>query len=366
MAERTLTLRELNRALLARQMLLERETLPATAVVEKLVGMQAQIPRAPYMGLWARIQNFQRDDLAAAIAERRVVKATLMRGTLHFFTADDFARHLATLRPMKARIADGLRQTRGVTLDLEEMLDAAEQFIAEQPRSFKEISDFLMARYPGVDVGALRYPARLLIPLVQVPTATRFSFPGSPRFALAAQWIDQPFSAEGDLRDLFGRYLAAFGPASVADFQAWSGLTGVKAALDGWRDDLRVFRDEQGRTLYDLPDAPLPHADTPAPVRFIAELDNLLIGHDDRRRVIADDYRMPVMKVNGRGSITILVDGFVRGVAIIEKDKSGVALVIEPFEPVAKPDRAALIEEGERLIRFVEPIAKAYDVRFAD
>lgn len=366
MAERTLTLRELNRALLARQMLLEREALPVTAAVEKLVGMQAQIPRAPYMGLWTRLKDFRREDLAAAIADRRIVKATLMRGTLHFFTVEDFARHLATLRPLKARIADGIRQMRGVTIDLEEMLGAVQQFIAEQPRSFKEISDFLTARYPGVDVGAMRYPARLLIPLVQVPTDTRWSYPGSPRFALAAQWIDRPLNTEGDLRDLFMRYLAAFGPASVTDFQAWSGLTGVSAVIGEWRDELCVFRDEQRRTLYDLPDAPLPDADTPAPVRFVAELDNLLIGHDDRRRVIADEYRMPVMKVNGRGSITFLVDGFVRGVATIEKNKSGATLVIEPFEPIAPSDRDALAEEGEGLLRFTEPDAKAYAVRFAD
>lgn len=366
MAERPLTLRELNRALLARQMLLAREDLPVTSAIEKLVGMQAQIPRAPYMGLWTRLKDFRRDDLATAIADRRVVKATLMRGTLHFFTAEDFARHLATLHPMKARIADGIRHQRGVSIDLDEMLSAVEQFIAEQPRSFKEISDFLTARYPNTDVGAMRYPARLLLPLVQVPTDQRWSYPGSPRFALAHAWIDRPLSAEGDLRELFKRYLAAFGPASVADFQAWSGLSGVSAALDGWRDGLREFRDEQGRTLYDVPDGPLPDGGTPVPLRFIAELDNLLIGHDDRRRVIADEYRMPVMKVNGRGSITILVDGFVRGVATIEKDKHGAALVIEPFEPIAKPDRDALIEEGERLIRFVEPEAKAHAVRFAD
>lgn len=366
MAEHTLSLRDLNRALLARHMLLARDDLPVAAAIEKLVGMQAQIPRAPYMGLWTRLKDFRREDLATAIAERRVVKATLMRGTLHFFTAEDFARHLATLHPMKAQAANGLRQQRDVSIDLEEMLRAVEQFIAEQPRSFKEISDFLTARYPGVDEGGMRYPARLLLPLVQVPTDHLWSFPGSPRFALAPAWIDRPLSAEGDLRDLFTRYLAAFGPATVADFQTWSGLTGVKDALDGWRDSLREFRDEAGRTLYDVPDGPLPDGDTPAPVRFVAELDNLLIGHSDRRRVIADEYRMPVMKVNGRGSITFLVDGFVRGVATIEKDKHGAALVIQPFEPIAKPDRAALLEEGERLIQFMEPKAKAHATRFAD
>lgn len=365
MSETTLSLRDLNRALLARQMLLAREDLPVTAAIEKLVGMQAQIPRAPYMGLWARLEDFRREDLAALIANRRVVKAPLMRGTLHFFTVEDFARHLATLHPMKASIADSIRKLRGVTIDLAEMLAAVEQFIAEQPRSFKEISDFLDRRYPGVDVGAMRYPARLLLPLVQVPTDHRWSYPGSPRFALAKKWIDRPLSAEGDLRELFTRYLAAFGPATVADFQAWSGLTGVKDALDGWRDSLRAYRDENGRTLYDVPDGPLPDGDTPVPVRFVAELDNLLIGHDDRRRVIADDYRVPVMKINGRGSVTFLVEGFVRGVATIEKDKRGAALVVEPFEPIARPDRAALAEEGEGLLRFVEPDAKAYAVRFA-
>lgn len=366
MTERILTLRELNRALLARHMLLERVELPVLATIEKLAGMQAQIPRAPYVGLWTRLKDFRREALADLITERKVVKATLMRGTLHFLTTDDYVRHRTTLHPALNHFVKVVTRENRYDIDFDAMLETIRRYIDEEPRSFKEIGAKLAELYPDQGVDGLRNIVRVTLPLVQVPTDTRWSYPGSPRFALAESWIDRKLAPEGDLRDFAFRYLSAFGPASVKDMQTWSGMSGLKEAFENWRDELKVYRDENGRELFDLPDAPLPDADTPAPVRFIPELDNLLIGHDERSRVIKYEYRFPVMKINGQGSITFLVDGFVRGVAVIEKTKQAAALVIEPFEQVGKKDRAALVEEGEKLIRFIEPEVKAYEVRFKD
>ncbi len=366
MVDRTLTLRELNRALLARQMLLERVSMPVLAAVEGLAGMQAQIPVAPYIGLWTRLRGFQREDLAGLIADRQVVKATLMRFTLHFFTADDYVRLRTALQPALTRIAEGQARQRGVKVSLDALLDAARPFLAEQPRPFAEIGALLTGLYPGEDPIAVNNVVRGMIPLVQVPVEDRrWSYPGNPKFALAEQWLGRPIPAEDDLRGLVVRYLAAFGPATVSDIRAWSGLPDLKARIEPLKSELCTYRDEQGRELLDLPDMPLPDPDVPAPVRFIPDLDNLLLSHHDRTRVLPEAHRprMNLREVMGRA---ILVNGFARGTWRVETTMEAASLVIEPFEPIGKADRAALIEEGERLVRFVEPEAEKFEVRFAD
>src|SRR5262245_9796708 len=364
MADRILNLRELNRATLARQMLLEREKLSIPVAIERLVGLQAQLASAPYAGLWTRLSDFRREDLAREIEKRKVVKATMMRATLHLCTADDYTRFRTALKPLLIGAASAIAGRRGGDFDLDKVLKAARQFISEKPRSFAEISDMLTKLMPGTDVGAMRYSVRTHIPLVQVPINSGWSYSNRPEFTLAESWIGRPVSPEDNLRELMFRYLAAFGPASITDAQTWSGMK-LKETFEKLRPELKTYRGEVRTELFYLPDFSLPAEDVPAPVRFLPEYDNLLLSHSNRSRVIADEYRSKVYLPGLRVAATILVDGFVRGAWKIEKTGTAATLLIEPFDKLTKKDRAALTEEGERLVCFVEPNAKSVGVRFS-
>lgn len=363
MADRILKLRELNRATLARQMLLERESLAITAAIEGLAGLQAQLASAPYVGLWTRLRDFRREDLATEIENRKVIKATMMRVTLHLCTAEDYLRFRTTFQPVLIGAANALAKQRGQGFDLDKVLKAARKFIGEKPRTFAEISDMVTKLMPDHDVGAMRYSVRTHIPLVQVPIATGWSYSSKPEFTLAESWIGRPISPEDNLRELVFRYLAAFGPASVTDAQTWLGMK-LKETFEKLRPELQTYRGEGRLELFDLPGVSLPAEDIPAPVRFLPEYDNLLLSHSNRTRVIANEYRSKVYLPGLRVAATILVDGFVRGAWKIEKTKTEATLVIEPFDKLTKKDHGALTEEGEQLVRFVEPTAKSFGVRF--
>jgi hypothetical protein len=365
MADRILTLRELNRATLQRQMLLERETLPIPAAIERLVGLQAQLASAPYVGLWTRLRDFKRADLANQIVNRKVVKATWVRATLHLCTAEDYARFRMTLQPVLSGIWSAMAKQRGEDFDLDKVLKAARKFIGEKPRAFAEISEMVTKLAPDQDVGAMRYSVRTHIPLVQVPIASGWGYSNKPEFTLAEAWIGRAISPEDKLRELVLRYLAAFGPASVTDAQTWLGLK-LKDTFEKLRPELQTYRGEGRLELFDLPGVSLPAEDAPAPARFLPEFDNLLLSHSNRKRVVADEFRSKVYLPGLRVAATILVDGFVRGAWKVEKTQTAAALVIEPFDKLTKKDRAALSEEGERLIRFVEAEAKSFEVRFAE
>ncbi|HEU0186218.1 MAG TPA: winged helix DNA-binding domain-containing protein [Blastocatellia bacterium] len=363
MADRILKLRELNRATLARQMLLGREEISVTAAIERLAGLQAQLASAPYVGLWTRLPDFRREDLAKEIENRKVVKATMMRATLHVCTADDYERFRTTLKPLLIGAASEIAKRRGGDFDLDKVLKAAWKFIGAKPRTFAEISAMLTELMPDHDVGAMRYSVRTHIPLVQVPINTGWSYSNKPEFTLAEPWIGRPVSTEDNLRDLVFRYLAAFGPASVTDAQTWMGMK-LKETFEELRPELQTYRGEGRTELFDLPGLPIPAENVPAPVRFLPEYDNLLLSHSNRARVVADEYRSKVYLPGLRVAATILVDGFVRGAWKIEKTKTAATLLIEPFDKLTKKDRAALIEEGERLVRFVEPKANSFETRF--
>jgi winged helix DNA-binding protein len=361
-ADRTLNLRELNRATLARQMLLKRESLPVLKAVERLVGLQAQLPIAPYVGLWTRLHDFSREDLARAIETRKIVKATLMRATLHLCSADDYLRFRTTLQPMLSGTGEAIVKQRGGQFDSKKLLAEARRYIGEKPRTFAEISDWVMKLMPGQDVGALRYTVRTNLPLVQTPIPIGWSYPPKPQFALAESWIGRPTAREDNLPELVRRYLSAFGPASVTDAQTWLGMK-LKETFDKLRPELQTFRDEGRRELFDLPDQSIFKAEMPAPVRFLPEFDNLLLSHSNRTRVVADELRSKVYLPALRVAATVLIDGFVQASWKVEKSKDAAILVVQPFARLAKPDLAGLLEEGERLVKFVEPMAKAYEVR---
>jgi len=357
-----LTLRQINRATLARQLLLERQPLSPAQALERLAGMQAQLPSAPFVGLWTRLTGFERDDLAGMISDRKVIKATLMRATLHLVTAQDYLRFRAVIQPVLSKAAESIIKQRSADFEQIELLETAAAFLKPEPRTFAELSDFLSQRYPQQDVGALRYTVRTHLPLVQVPAEKRWCYPGNPAFTLAEDWLGQPVGSGDNLRELVLRYLAAFGPASPVDMQTWSGLPGLKEIFQQMRPDLVVYRDEKGHELYDLPDQPMPPVDSPAPLRFLPEFDNLLLSHSDRSRVIPRQYHARIFLSGLRVAAAVLIDGFVGGVWKVEKNKAGAALVIEPFEALDAGQREILADEGGRLLRFIEPDAAAYDV----
>jgi hypothetical protein len=358
-----LTRRQLNRATLARQMLLAREPLETVAAIERLAGLQAQVARPPFGGLWTRLAGFRRDDLGEALARREVVRATAMRGTLHLLSAGDYVALRGALQPGLTRGMQSILRDRTKALDLAALLAEGRAFF-DTPATFDALRDHLVARYPGGDERAMAYAIRMHLPLVQVPTAAdRWSFPASADFTVADTWLGREVPAEpAPAHALVRRYLAAFGPATPGDAQVWSGLQGLREVFEELRPELVTFRDERKRELFDLPDAPRPAEETPAPVRFLPEFDNLVLAHDDRSRVVADEHRSRIVLKNLQVLATFLVDGMVAGTWKVERKKKAAALVLEPFGVLGAETRALLEEEGEALLGFVEEDAGGREV----
>ncbi|MBD2896348.1 hypothetical protein amrb99_52960 [Actinomadura sp. RB99] len=358
----TLDRRALNRALLARQMLLRRHEMTAVEAIEHLVGMQAQAPNPPHIGLWSRLDGFAFDELAAPMTDRRVLRIVLMRGTLHLVSARD----ALMLRPLTQPILDNhLRSPRGAGLTgVADAAAHARKILEEAPRSDKELRAILAEHRPDADAALLAWAVRLSLPLVQVPPRGIWGRSGVAKHTTLESWLDGHPVPEPSVDEMVLRYLGAFGPATVQDVQQWSGLTRLGEVVERHRAGLRVFRNADGRTLYDLPDAPRPDPDTPAPVRFVPDFDNLLLSHADRARIITEEHRKRVFTVNGIIRATYLVDGFVHGMWKIEKERGGVTLRISPFAPVPAGEREALAEEGARLLAAAHPDAKAHAVEF--
>ncbi|MFL6129884.1 MAG: winged helix DNA-binding domain-containing protein [Mycobacteriales bacterium] len=352
--------RALNRALLDRQLLLSRVRLPALATVEHLVGLQAQEPLDPYVGLWARLDGFDPVGFGAALADRAVVRIALQRSTIHLVTARDCLALRPVLQPVGERMARGQFGRRLDGVDLAELAAAARELVDTQPLTFGELGTRLVERWPGRDPMALAQTARALLPLVQIPPRAVWQRSGRSLHVTAESWLGRPLGTEAAPDDLVLRYLAAFGPASVADAQNWSGLTRLGEVVDRLVPRLRTFGAEDGRVLYDLPDAPRPGPDVPAPVRFLPQYDNVLLGHADRGRIVppaaaelADEqYHWS----------PLLVDGLVRGVWRVARERGRVTLHAR-VPGLAAAQREAVVAEATALLAFLEPAAAAREVR---
>jgi hypothetical protein len=361
----TLTVRQLNRATLARQMLLVRENVTPLRAIERLVAMQAQLPRPPFLGLWARVEGFRRDALTKLLVDRKAVRATFLRGTLHLASARDFV----ALRPTMQSVLDaGIRtilKALRARVDPERLTRQAREILAGGPQTFEEVRERLMQVNPGANDRALGFAVRMLLPLVQVPVGKEaaWAFHANPRFALAEEWLKQaiPTGTSASPEALVLRYLAAYGPASVADVQAWSGLPKLRDTVEALRPRLVTFRDEAGRELFDLPGAPRPGADVPAPVRLIADYDNLITTRHDER-FVAKGHRPRVFLPGLRVAATVLVDGFVAGAWRMDRKKDAATLTVEPFVAFSPRTRREVIAEGESLLRFAEPDARSFEV----
>ena len=366
---RVLSDRELNRALLARQFLLQRAPLTPVTAIERLAGLQAQWAPAPYIGLWSRLARFAIADLEAALAKRTVVKATLMRGTLHLVGAKDYpALSVATTRARPERWAPATRRL----ADAPTIHRATLKF-ARVARTREALAGFLETQ--GVTHELSRPMLWWLIAshgwLVHVPPSGTWKHRLSGDLIAADAWLRaarEP-SLDAAIQIAVRRHLGAFGPATVDDISSWSSIRApaIRAALVALGPKIRTFTDPRGRTLYDLKAAPLPPAETAAPVRYLPKWDSALLAYapPERVRILSETHRKTVIGKNGDVAQTILVDGMVAGTWTVTVKPREATIAVKAFARLAKGDRAALVEEGERLARFVAPDANAQRVVFA-
>ncbi|MFI8194877.1 winged helix DNA-binding domain-containing protein [Streptomyces sp. NPDC085946] len=349
--------RALNRATLGRQLLLRRAGLSAEAAVGHLVGLQAQNVRPPYYALAARLDGFAPQELSGLMADRAVVRIVTLRSTIHTHTADD----CLTLRPLVQPARDrelGLFRKGLAGVDLDRLAALARELVEAEPRTMKQLREALLARWPDADPQALGVAARCTLPLVQVTPRGLWDRSGQVALTTAEQWLGRPAGPAPAPDAVVLRYLAAFGPASVRDMQTWAGLTRLRAAFERLRPRLVTFRDESGVELFDLPDAPRPDPDTPAPPRFLPEFDNLLLSHADRTRVVPPEHKGRTWQGN-TAYRTLLVDGFLAGVWRLEER----ALVVEPFGRLTADRRDEVTAEAERMLAVLHP-ESSYDIRF--
>ncbi|HTH71636.1 MAG TPA: winged helix DNA-binding domain-containing protein [Candidatus Saccharimonadales bacterium] len=363
---RVLSDRELNRALLARQLLLKRAALSPAAAIERLAGLQAQWAPAPYVGLWSRLAKFAIVDLERALAERRVVKASLMRGTLHLVSAKDYpALSVATTRarpehwtPLSRRVPNA------------KAIHRATVRYARSARTREELATFITTQGVARDLSAsaLWWMIASHGWLVHVPPSGTWAHRTSGDLIAADAWIRSAREPEVEtaVRITVQRHLGAFGPATVDDISSWSSIRApaIRAALDALGPKIRTFADRRGRTLYDLMGAPLPDPDTPAPVRYLPKWDSTLLAYapPERVRILTEAHRRTVIGMNGDVAQTILVDGMVAGTWAIAARPAAATITVTPFGRVSKADRTALTEEGVRLARFIAPAAKTHRV----
>ena len=356
--------RQLNRATLRRQLLLGRAPRPARDAIEHLAGLQAQAPLAPYVGLWTRLAGFGHEELKDLLAERAVVRAHLMRNTVHLVSAADFVRFRPLFQPVMERALAGNFGQRLRGVDLAELRAVAAALLSSTPLTRGQLAERLSARWPDTDPAALAYAATHLLQLVQVPPRGLWGRSGQATWFLASAWLDAPapgLDPAAALDQLVLRYLAAYGPATVRDAQAWSGLSRLREVTGRLGARLRTFTGPDGAELYDLPDAPRPGGDVPAPPRFLPEYDNLLLSFADRSRVIPANRPVPLPPGNGATAGTLLADGRWAADWTIARGRDRAELEVRPFGPLSAAD--AVAAEGRRLLEFAAPAA-THDVRF--
>lgn len=361
-ADILLSNRELNRALLARQMLLHRVKLPVLEAVEKLGGMQAQSPHAPYYGLWSRIADFRQDALSDLLLNRQVVRMALMRSTLHLVSARDALRMRPLLQPVMERSLKGAFGKKLIGIDQDALAEAGRALIEKKPMTFNELGMQLRELWPGLDPEAAAAVIRNKVPLIQTPPRGVWGESGQAVHTSVAAWLGEPLSAPSEPIWLVRKYLAAFGPATVKDIQVWSGLTRMDAIIRAIRPELIAFRNERGEELFDLADAPRPESDTPCEPRFLGEFDNMLLSYADRSRILDEAYRRHVFTSNGIIRATFLIDGFVAGIWRLSSGRKGDVLHIEPFRELTREALSALTEEGARMLRFAGSSASASEL----
>ncbi|MFI1015245.1 winged helix DNA-binding domain-containing protein [Streptomyces sp. NPDC020965] len=358
--------RALNRATLDRQLLLRRApraTLSVLAAVEHVVGLQAQNVKPPYFALAARLAAFDPAELSGLMASRQVARLVTMRSTIHTHTADD----CLTLRPLM-QSGGPERELRAFRaglagVDLDRLRRTTRELVEEEPRTMRQLRDALLLQWPEADPFSLSVAARCVLPLVQVTPRGLWGGSGQVALTTAEHWFGRGPMAAATADAAVLRYLAAFGPASVKDMQTWSGLTRMREVFARLRPQLAVFQDDRGGELFDLPDAPRPDEDTPAPPRFLPEYDNLLLSHADRRRVVARDEHRALTWRGNQSYPTLLVDGFLAGIWRLTDEGERTALTVQPFGELTPAQRDEVAAEGELTLTAMSANT-SYDIRF--
>ncbi|MGH3861688.1 winged helix DNA-binding domain-containing protein [Actinokineospora sp.] len=343
--------RALNRATLARQLLLERSDLGAVEAVEHLVGLQAQTPHTWYVGLWSRLRDLTPSAVSDALESRELVRIALMRSTIHLVSAADCVRLRPLLAGMLTSATNAIFGIRLAGIDRGELLAAGRSLLEEQAMTFGELGKALAMKWPDYDPLALAQTVRGDTPLVQVTPRGLWGRSGKAAHTTASRWLGDLEVSELTLAGMVRRYLGALGPASVKDVQTWSGLTRLSEVVEGM--DLVTFTDENGRELFDLPDAPRPDEDTPAPVRFLYDFDNLLLSHADRSRVVTPRVKEQNFDPHGPIPRLVLVDGVTAGAWTTEIGKERAVLRVRPFDPWPVAARDEAEAEGARLLAFL-------------
>ena len=353
--------RQLNRSYLARQLLLEREARPAASVIEHLAGMQSQVPKDPFIALWTRVEGFDHAELDQLMLDREAVRIVAMRGTIHLLIAPDA---LVFRPPMQAMLERFIATNATLApllagLDLDAVAETARAFVEGQPSTGKEIGVHLARLWCDRDPAALSQAVRSYLPLVQVPPRGVWGRSMAATLTTIEAWLGQSIERYRDPDAAILRYLAAFGPATVADIQAWSSLPGLAPFVDRLRPRLVTYRDERNRELFDVRGAPFSSPETPAPVRYLPGFDNALLSHADRTRIIGDAHRKRMWKVNGLVDPSFLVDGYVAGTWKATPTRKEAMLDITPFASLEPSVRDDVEAEGLRLLRFLYPAAAA-------
>jgi len=356
-----LSLRQLNRTLLARQHLLTRSAMAPAEMVAYLAGMQAQIPLAPYTGLWTRITGFDPTAVGRMVASRELVRLPVMRGTLHLVTAADALAMRPIVQPVLTRaLMQSSPYGRAVEgIDLDDLVAAGRSIVEERPMSVSELGRALHARWPQYQPMDLAYSVQYRTGLVQTPPRGVWGKAGVARLTTTTSFLGLPESTGTEPDELVMRYLAAFGPASPRDAQAWSGLTGMPLVFERLQPRLRAFKDQQGRDIFDITDATYPDEDEPAPVRFLPDYDNVCLGHADRTRIVSDADR----KRAGIGTAVLLIHGFARATWKLVRKGETATVLVDEFEPFSKLEQSGIEAEAHELMSFLAPGA-SHDVRF--
>jgi hypothetical protein len=288
-----------------------------------------------------------------------------MRGTIHLLSRRDFLAMRPAIQPVLTRGRDAILKTWVHTIDGDALLVAARAHFGTAPCTFAALREHLLTRFPSLNERAMGYFVRMELPLVQVPeSGEAWAYPSAASFTIAESWLGTPIGDGEGAAGLVLRYLGAFGPASVADFQVWSGLRGAKPVFEALRSKLRTFRDVRGRELFDLPKAPRSEDGEEAPIRFLPDYDNLVTAYDERSRIVAREHRPLVFTKNLQIPATFLVDGIVAGTWRVERKARSARLQLRPFGRLNKATQRALEDEGEPLLKFVEPEAGSHDIAF--
>jgi hypothetical protein len=350
--ERLLSRRELNRALLERQLLLDRRPLAAVKAVERLAGLQAQSTPSPYLSLWTRLAAFERAELTKALTGRRLVKALLQRGTLHVAAPRHYWAIMTVRRELAASLWPPSYEARLPSARIAELAELVLAELDGRELTFKEVRELLEPHArEGVPPTFLWRRVQSHSYVVHVPPSGIWGYGGHGVYTAAAGKVrGVPPEPEEAFDELVRAYLAAYGPATKQDIGQWAGVPRMKPIADSLaRLPLRTFADEGGKVLYDLARAPLPDSETPAPPRLVPRFDNLVLSHADRSRILGDVPPSRIVTNNGLVHATILVDGFVAGTWQLEQGR----VVLEPFGKLDAGVKRALKDEAARLEAFV-------------